>query len=150
MDYRPKRFIDFWYGIPLREDFKKDEENPLDTDFIIIDECSMLDISLTASLLKALNHRQTQVLFIGDQDQLPSIGAGNVIKDLISEGQKVPVFRLTQVFRQGSESLIIKYAHQINNGEIPQIDSPFREANPMAREAAIPCLLIRKKLPKKS
>ena len=111
---------------PSQGGFKKNEENPLDTDFIILDECSMLDISLTASLLKALNHHKTQVLFIGDQDQLPSIGAGNVLKDLI-EVQKVPVFRLTQVFRQGGESLIIKYAHQINNGEVPQIDSPFRE-----------------------
>ena len=110
---------------PSHGGFKKNEENPLDTDFLIIDECSMLDISLTASLLKALNHHKTQVLFIGDQDQLPSIGAGNVLKDLIA-GQKVPIFRLTQVFRQGKESLIIQYAHQINNGEIPQIDSPFR------------------------
>ena len=106
--------------------FKKDEEDPLDADFMIVDECSMLDISLTASLLKAINYHQTQVLFIGDQDQLPSVGAGNVLKDLIF-CQKIPVFRLTQVFRQAGESLIIKYAHQINNGEIPRIDSPFRE-----------------------
>jgi exodeoxyribonuclease V alpha subunit len=104
--------------------FKRDEENRLDVDFLIVDECSMLDISLTASLLKAVPD-QSQVLFIGDADQLPSVGAGNVLRDLIASGA-VACFRLTKIFRQAQESLIIRYAHQINKGELPYIDSPFK------------------------
>jgi exodeoxyribonuclease V alpha subunit len=104
--------------------FKKNEDHPLDVDFLIVDECSMLDISLTASLLKAVPER-SQILFIGDADQLPSVGAGNVLRDLIAS-RVVPCFRLTQVFRQAQESLIIRHAHQINRGELPYIDSPFQ------------------------
>lgn len=111
---------------PANGGFKKGEEDLLDADFIVLDECSMLDISLTASLLKAIDHQHTQLLFIGDKDQLPSVGAGNVLKDLI-ESEKVPVFKLTQVFRQAQGSLIIRYAHQINMGEVPKIDTPFRK-----------------------
>ncbi len=103
--------------------FKKDEENPLDTDFLIVDECSMLDISLTASLLRAVPGN-CQVLFIGDADQLPSVGAGNVLKDIISSGI-VPCFHLTRIFRQAARSLIIQYAHEINQGTIPHVESPF-------------------------
>lgn len=105
--------------------FKKNEENPLDVDFIIIDECSMLDISLTASLLKAIP-KESQILFIGDADQLPSVGAGNVLRDIIASGA-VRCFELKEVFRQAQESLIVRYAHQINNGEMPHIDSPFKK-----------------------
>ena len=106
-------------------EFQKNEASTLQADFLIVDECSMLDISLTASLLKAVP-QNCQVLFIGDADQLPSVGAGNVIKDMISSGV-IPCFRLTQVFRQAQESLIIKYAHQINKGQTPYIDSPFKK-----------------------
>jgi exodeoxyribonuclease V alpha subunit len=105
--------------------FNKNEENPLDVDFLIVDECSMLDINLTASLLKAVPPR-SQLLFIGDADQLPSVGAGNVLRDMIN-ADKVSCFRLTTIFRQAQESLIIRYAHQINNGEMPYIDSPFKK-----------------------
>lgn len=105
--------------------FKKNEETPLKTDFLIVDECSMLDINLTASLLKAVP-KTAQVLFIGDADQLPSVGAGNVLKDIIASGV-VPCFRLTRIFRQAQNSLIIKYAHQINNGGMPWIKSPFKK-----------------------
>ncbi len=105
--------------------FKKNEENPLHTDFLIVDECSMLDINLTASLLKAVPPH-SQVLFIGDADQLPSVGAGNVLRDLIAAGT-IPCYRLTEVFRQAKESLIIRYAHQINKGDMPYIDSPFKK-----------------------
>ncbi len=105
--------------------FKKNEENTLDVDFIIIDECSMLDINLTASLLKAIP-TESQILFIGDADQLPSVGAGNVLRDIITAG-KVPCFELKKVFRQAQESLIIRYAHQINSGDMPYIDSPFKK-----------------------
>lgn len=106
-------------------DFKMNEDNPLDADFLIVDECSMLDISLTSSLLKAVpNH--CQVLFIGDADQLPSVGAGNVLKDIISS-TTIPCFRLTQIFRQAKNSSIIQYAHAINQSKLPNIKSPFKE-----------------------
>lgn len=104
--------------------FKRCEDNPLDTDFLIVDESSMLDISLTASLLRAVA-RQTSLLLIGDADQLPSVGAGNVLRDLISSG-RLPCFRLTTIFRQAKRSAIITAAHQINRGEIPTLESPFK------------------------
>ncbi len=105
--------------------FQKTAEHPLDCDFLIVDESSMLDISLTAALLAAVP-QGCQVLFIGDANQLPSVGAGNVLRDIIA-AQAVPCFRLTLIFRQAGESLIVKYAHQINNGLIPHIDSPFKK-----------------------
>ena len=105
--------------------FKKNEQTPLKMDFLVVDECSMLDISLTASLLKAVP-KNCQVVFIGDYDQLPSVGAGNVLKDIIGSN-RVACFRLTQVFRQARTSLIIKYAHEINSGKMPWIDSPFKD-----------------------
>ncbi|MGE4560466.1 MAG: AAA family ATPase [Desulfobulbus sp.] len=104
--------------------FKRGEDNPLQTDFLIIDESSMLDISLTAALLKAVAP-ETAVLFIGDADQLPSVGAGNVLRDLIGCAV-VPCFRLTTIFRQARESIIIRTAHQINKGEMPTLESPFK------------------------
>jgi len=104
--------------------FKRNETNRLRTDFLIIDECSMLDITLTASLLRAVD-RTTALLFIGDADQLPSVGAGNVLRDLIDSGI-VPCHRLTRVFRQAAQSRIISYAHQINRGRMPAIGSPFK------------------------
>lgn len=106
-------------------EFKKNEKNTLKADFLIVDECSMLDISLTASLLKAVPE-SCRVLFIGDADQLPSVGAGNVLKDMIASGV-VPCFVLTQIFRQARESLIIRYAHEINKGKMPWITSPFKK-----------------------
>jgi exodeoxyribonuclease V alpha subunit len=104
--------------------FKRDEKNPLQCDVLILDECSMLDITLTASLLKAVA-KDTAVLFIGDADQLPSVGAGNVLRDMIDSGF-IPCHRLTTIFRQARESEIITYAHQINRGELPRINSPFK------------------------
>lgn len=84
----------------------------------------MLDINLAASLLKAIP-RKSQILLIGDADQLPSVGAGNVLRDIIASGA-IPCFELKKIFRQAQESFIIKYAHQINNGDMPFIDSPFK------------------------
>jgi len=118
--------------------FNKNDESPLNTDFLIVDECSMLDISLTASLLKAVPDR-AQVLFIGDADQLPSVGAGNVLRDLI-EAAKVPCFRLREIFRQAQESDIIQYAHQINKGDMPFIDSPFKK--PEIWQQVTDCMFI--------
>ncbi len=118
--------------------FQVTEEAPLAADFLIVDECSMLDISLTASLLKAIPEG-CQLLLIGDADQLPSVGAGNVLRDVISSGV-VPCFRLTQVFRQAQQSLIVRYAHAINQGRMPPIDSPFKK--PAIWEDGTDCLFI--------
>ncbi|MBL6990386.1 MAG: AAA family ATPase [Bacteriovoracaceae bacterium] len=112
---------------PATGGFKKNEEDPLECDVIIIDESSMLDISLSASLFRAIAPH-CQVVFIGDADQLPSVGAGNVLKDLIECGS-VPVFKLTKIFRQAGESSIIKFAHQINLGDKPKIESPIKYPN---------------------
>lgn len=118
--------------------FKKNEEQPLPADFLIVDECSMLDISLTASLLKAVP-AGCQVLFIGDADQLPSVGAGNVLRDII-ESDSVAAFTLTRIFRQARQSKIIEYAHLINRGVTPPIDSPFKK--PEIWPEKIDCLFI--------
>ncbi|MFN8369599.1 MAG: AAA family ATPase [Bacteriovoracaceae bacterium] len=108
---------------PAGGGFLRNEDNPLPGNFLIVDETSMLDINLTASLLKAVS-LDCQVLFIGDPDQLPSVGAGNVLNDLINS-EVVPCFKLTKIFRQAAESSIIKSAHAINRGEIPAVKSPF-------------------------
>ena len=108
---------------PAHKGFKYNADNLLECDVLIVDECSMLDIELTSSLLNAVNSK-SQVLFIGDPDQLPSVGAGNVLKDII-KSQSVPVFRLTEIFRQAQQSKIIQYAHQINKGLMPKIISPL-------------------------
>lgn len=105
--------------------FLHNEKNQLDIDVLIVDESSMIDINLASSLLKAVP-KKCQVIFIGDFNQLPSVSAGNFFKDLIESGV-VPVFKLTKIFRQGKESEIIKFAHQINKGENPEIKSPFYE-----------------------
>lgn len=123
---------------PQNGGFKKGEDDPLKADFLIIDECSMLDISIAASLLKAVPCN-CQVLFIGDPDQLPSVGAGAVLENLLSS-PVVPHFRLTKIFRQAEESLIIKYAHEMNKGVIPQIQSPI--ANRNAWNEPLDCLFI--------
>ena len=107
---------------PEQRGFKHNAENPLECDVLIVDECSMLDMVLTYSLLKAVPDA-AQVVFVGDVDQLPSVGPGNVLRDLIDSG-RVPVARLTQVFRQAAESLIITNAHAINAGRFPQLPPP--------------------------
>lgn len=105
--------------------FQVNQEAPLQTDFVIVDESSMLDISLANAIAQALPDR-CQLLFIGDADQLPSVGAGNVLKDLI-KSNAIPCFRLTQIFRQAAQSQIIQYAHDLNKGQLPRIDSPFHK-----------------------
>lgn len=118
--------------------FKKNEENTLQCDFLIVDECSMLDISLTASLLKAVS-KGSRLLFIGDADQLPSVGPGNVLRDIINSG-RITVLRLTKIFRQARESKIVRYAHQINGGEMVSINSPFKK--PEVWQTKEDCLFI--------
>ncbi len=95
--------------------YKKNEENPVEGDVLIVDECSMIDLILMYNLLKALQDSMTLIL-IGDTDQLPSVGAGNVLCDIISSGA-VPVIRLERIFRQAQGSRIIMNAHRINRGE---------------------------------
>lgn len=100
--------------------FKRNEENPLDCDALIIDEMSMVDALLFASLLKALKSR-TRLIMVGDTDQLPSVGAGNVLHDLLASG-KVPSVELTEIFRQAAQSLIVMNAHSIIRGEMPELN----------------------------
>ena len=100
------------------EGYQRKEENPLEGDVLILDECSMIDIMLMYNLLKAMPEQMTLIM-VGDTDQLPSVGAGNVLKDIISSG-RIPVVRLSRIFRQAQGSRIIMNAHRINKGE--QID----------------------------
>ncbi len=118
--------------------FKRNEDNRLGADVLIVDECSMLDISLTAALLAA-TPEDTQLVLVGDADQLPSVGAGNVLGDLMASAV-VPTFTLKTVFRQARESAIISYAHDINKGRIPKIASPFK--NPKLWQQKCDCLFI--------
>jgi exodeoxyribonuclease V alpha subunit len=101
------------------EGYKRNLENPLECNVLIIDETSMVDIILMYNLLKAVAD-QTVVILVGDVDQLPSVGAGNVLKDIIASGI-VSVVRLTRIFRQAQGSAIITNAHRINKGEMPRL-----------------------------
>ncbi len=105
---------------PKEMRFKRDQENPIEADAIIIDEASMLDLFLAHSLLKA-TPPTAQLLFVGDINQLPSVGPGAVLQDLI-HSEQVPVVRLTQVFRQAQQSQIITHAHTINQGRLPKLE----------------------------
>ena len=99
--------------------FSRDEEHPLDSDVIILDEMSMVDTSLMAAFLRAVKPGG-RVILSGDSDQLPSVGAGNVLRDLI-DSNAMPTVKLTDIFRQSEQSLIIVNAHRINNGEVPDL-----------------------------
>ena len=103
------------------EGYQKNEENPLEGDVLIVDECSMIDIVLMNSLLKAIPLGMRLIL-VGDIDQLPSVGAGNVLRDIMDSGT-VPVIRLTRIFRQALSSRIITNAHRINQGQMPDISN---------------------------
>ena len=114
---RPASTIHRLLGFSPKEGFKYNSENPLPVDFLVVDETSMLDLILANTLLKALQPG-THLLLVGDVDQLPSVGAGDVLRDVIASGT-VPVTTLTQIFRQAADSLIITNAHKINAGEMP-------------------------------
>ena len=106
--------------------FCRNERNPISEGVVIVDEASMLDLSLTAAMLRAMK-RGSRLILIGDSDQLPSVGAGNVLSDLIGS-DRIRTIRLTEIFRQSKESLIITNAHRINEGTPPLInvtDSDF-------------------------
>ena len=105
--------------------FERNEENPLDADVIIIDEMSMVDISLIHSLLKAVNVG-TRLILVGDVNQLPSVGPGNVLRDMIAS-EAFPVVKLTKIFRQAAQSDIIVNAHKINDGETVPLNKKSRD-----------------------
>lgn len=101
--------------------YKRNDENPIEGDVLIVDECSMIDILLMNNLVKALSNSMRLIL-VGDIDQLPSVGAGNVLRDII-DSQQVPVVRLTRIFRQAQSSRIVMSAHAINEGKFPDISN---------------------------
>ena len=105
--------------------FKRNDVWPLEADVVIVDEASMIDVVLANSLIKAVDGH-SQLILVGDADQLPSVGPGAVLQDLINSGL-APVARLTQVFRQAARSLIVQNAHQINRGEFPRLVKPGGE-----------------------
>jgi len=105
--------------------FERNEENPLDADAIIIDEMSMVDIYLMQSLLRAVNVG-SRLILVGDTNQLPSVGAGNVLRDMIDSGV-CNVVRLTRIFRQAAESDIVVNAHRINNGEVVPLGNSSKD-----------------------
>jgi exodeoxyribonuclease V alpha subunit len=134
--------------------FKRDQENPLECDLLVVDESSMVDVMLMQSLVNAIPD-SAALLIVGDIDQLPSVGPGQVLADIIGSGT-VPVVRLTEVFRQAAQSRIITTAHQINQGRIPDLgkadgetDFYFMPAD--EAEDAVPKIinLVRKHIPRK-
>jgi exodeoxyribonuclease V alpha subunit len=134
--------------------FRKDQDNPLDTDLLVIDEASMIDVPPMHALLKAVPGRAA-LLIVGDIDQLPSVGPGQVLADLIGSGA-VPVVRLTEVFRQAAKSRIVIMAHRINKGELPDFDRPesesdyyFIESNKPERATALILALVGQRIPKR-
>lgn len=112
-------------GYSPGEGFAHDEDAPIDVDMIVVDESSMVDLMLFFALLRALKP-QTHLLLVGDVDQLPSVGAGNVLRDVIDSGV-AHVTRLNAIFRQSEDSYIVLNAHRINNGEMPQTDNQSRD-----------------------
>lgn len=110
---------------PSAMQFKRNDVWPLEADVVVVDEASMIDIVLANSLIKAVDDH-SQLILVGDSDQLPSVGPGAVLQDLINSGA-APVARLTQVFRQAAESLIVQNAHRINRGEFPRLVKPGDE-----------------------
>ena len=127
------RLLEFQNG-----SFKRSAGYPLEGDVLIVDESSMLDISLFASLLDAIP-KNGQLVLIGDPDQLPSVGAGNVLGDLLLS-RKIPTYSLQTIFRQAKESNIVTFAHTLNKGNVPRIESPFKK--PYLWESHCDCLFI--------
>lgn len=133
------------------EGYQKKEENPLEGDVLIVDECSMIDMILMNALLKAIPPAMRLIL-VGDIDQLPSVGAGNVLRDMIDSGS-FPVIRLTRIFRQAQTSRIVMNAHRINEGKMPDIsngrdtDFFFMENEDAENTVSQIVELVRSKLP---
>jgi exodeoxyribonuclease V alpha subunit len=139
---------------PLHGGFKRNAEYPLDCDLLVVDETSMVDISLMFSVLKAVPAKAA-LLLVGDVDQLPSVGPGQILSDIIDSGA-IPVARLTEVFRQAAESRIIVNAHRINRGEMPEwpkrgedSDFWFVDAKDPEAGAARVVELVRDRIPRR-
>ena len=135
-----------------QDGYKRNDENPLEGDALIVDECSMIDILLMNNLLKAVPVGM-RLVFVGDIDQLPSVGAGNVLRDVI-DSQRIPVVRLVRIFRQAQKSRIVMNAHTINQGRFPDTsngrDTDFffmREDDP-ERAAETIVRLVKERLPR--
>ncbi len=131
--------------------FARDENYPLETDCLIVDEMSMVDVALMRGLLRAVLPG-TRLILVGDADQLPSVGAGNVLRDIL-QSDAVPSVRLTDIFRQEGDSMIVTNAHRINHGEMPVLNARdadfFFERKPLQTEAAQTiCDLLSARLPK--
>jgi len=147
---------------PAEGGFGRDADRPLDVDLLVVDESSMLDVRLAADLLGALPSSASLCL-VGDVDQLPSVGPGTVLRDVIASGA-VPVVRLTEIFRQAAQSLIVLNAHRIHEGEMPELGAPpaagagaaadardffFVEEDDPARAAALIRDLVTVRLPRR-
>ena len=118
----PSQTIHRLLGInPAERCFDHDKDNPLEGDVLIVDECSMIDVSLFAALMKAIPYNMKLIL-VGDIDQLPSVGPGNILRDIINSGI-CPVIRLNTVHRQAMESKIITNAHKISHGQMPDLNT---------------------------
>ena len=133
-----------------QDGYKRNDENPLEGDALIVDECSMIDILLMNNLLKAVPVGM-RLVFVGDIDQLPSVGAGNVLRDII-DSQRIPVVRLVRIFRQAQKSRIVMNAHAINQGRFPDIsngrdtDFFFLKEDDPERAAATIVRLVKERL----
>lgn len=132
--------------------FRRNEDNPLSCDVLIVDEMSMVDTMLFSSLLKAIKS-STRLVLVGDSDQLPSVSAGNILRDLVSSS-KVPKTELTKIFRQAAESLIVTNAHAIVRGESPELFDRKNDFFFMKREnendtVKLVCELCASRLPNK-
>ena len=145
------RLLEVDFANPTSLQFKRNEKNPLTADAVIVDETSMVDIPLMRSLICALK-MNCRLILVGDSDQLPSVGPGNVLRDLI-QSEKVPQVRLTEIFRQAQKSLIVTNAHAIVSGQMPDLkrhDSDFfflrRESPNQVRSTVID--LVAARLPK--
>ena len=114
------RMLEMERTLDQKVKFGRNSHQPLDENVVIIDEASMMDLALAEALFKAMR-RGSRLILIGDADQLPSVGAGNIFSDIIA-GEKIKTIRLTEIFRQSKESLIITNAHRINKGEAPVLN----------------------------
>lgn len=140
---------------PKRDGFKRGSEEPLECDLLVIDETSMVDVLLMAAVLKALPDK-AGLIIVGDVDQLPSVGPGQVLADIISS-ESVPVARLTEIFRQAAESQIVTNAHKVNSGYIPNLNTEkgaktdfyFAQAHDPADAVAKVIEIVKNRLPKR-
>lgn len=149
----PARTIHRMLGYSPAQGFAYDDQNPLPVDMVIVDEVSMLDTVLANALVRAIDPR-SHLLLVGDVDQLPSVGAGDVLRDLIMS-DIIPVTRLDVIFRQASDSLIIANAHRVNRGDIPLFQEHaadfflFRIADDPARAAELVVDIVQNRIPQR-